>query len=231
MALENLGMIIAAGGSGSRFSRTENKLLADFRNKPLIVHCLSTFLPVLKPGNLVIAAPAAELENMKCIVERFLPGNSIRWTIGGATRLASVSNALKLLPLDLELVAIHDAARPLATAQLLTDLCCEALSVGGAIPGVPPVDTVKAVDENGIITQNLIRSELALVATPQVFRAAEYRQAFELLPQELLDGTLESLRLTDDAAVFCNAGFRVRVLPGCESNPKITHPGDIGKIL
>ena len=94
MLIKKLGMVIAAGGSGSRFSKTVNKLLVDYRGKPLMIHALSAFLPVLEPGNMAIAAPESEMENMQNLVNEYLPGNNIRWVVGGTTRLASVANAV-----------------------------------------------------------------------------------------------------------------------------------------
>ena len=227
MKFNKLGMVIAAGGSGSRFSKKVNKLLVEYQGKPLIVHALATFLPVLLPGNLVVAAAASELEKMRSAVDSFLPGNSVHWVTGGATRLASVANAAAALPEDLELIAIHDAARPLASVKLLEELCLNAAIYGGAIPGSTPVNTVKAVDENGIITQNLIRSNLAEVATPQVFDCRKYRRALAELSADLLDGSTESLLITDDAALFTLAGGQVKVVFSSEPNFKVTLPGDI----
>lgn len=227
MVFKKLGMVIAAGGSGSRFSKTCNKLLVDYRGKPLIIHALSTFVPVLEPGSLVVAAPVAELENMQSLVNKHLPGNSIKWVTGGATRLASVNNAVAALPDDLEQVAIHDAARPLASVDLLEKLCNAAKIYGGAIPGCTPVDTIKAVDENGVITQNLVRSQLAAVATPQVFDFKKYQQALAVLNDDLLNGNVESSLLTDDAALFTQAGNQVKIVFSDEPNFKVTRPDDI----
>ena len=227
MVFEKLGMIIAAGGSGSRFSKTVNKLLVEYQGKPLMIHALTTFLPVLAPGCMVIAAPAAELENMQNLVNEYLPGNTIKWVTGGATRLASVANAAAALPENLELVAIHDAARPLASVDLLEKLCNAAKIYGGAIPGATPVDTIKAIDENGVVTQNLVRSQLAAVATPQVFDYQSYCQALAMLEIELINGSAESPLITDDAALFTLAGNQVKVVFSNEPNCKITLPGDI----
>ena len=227
MLIKKLGMVIAAGGSGSRFSSTENKLLVDYRGKPLMIHALSTFLPVLEPGNVVIAAGAAEIETMQNLVAKYLPGNNLHWVLGGATRLASVANAIAALPGDLELVAIHDAARPLATVKLLTELCESARIHGGAIPGSTPVDTIKKVDKNGMIVENLVRSDLMAVATPQVFQYRQYCQALQQLPGELLNGQTESKLITDDAALFLLNGGKVKVVFSSEPNNKITLPEDI----
>ena len=222
-----LGMVIAAGGSGSRFSKTVNKLLVDYKNKPLLVHSLTTFLPEVYRDNLAVAAPAELLEEMRFIADKYLPGNKIRWTVGGATRLTSVAKAAALLDDDLELIAIHDAARPLADAVLLDDLCRAAQEVGGAIPGVKPVDTVKEINEDGIIVKNLIRKQLALVATPQVFNYKKYMQSLKMLPKAVLDGSLEDPMLTDDAAIFMLAGYQVKVVFSNQNNFKVTLPEDI----
>ena len=227
MVFKDLAMIIAAGGSGSRFSKTQNKLLTEYRGKTLLLYALETFLPVLPAKALIVAAPADLLDEMRSIVDRALPGNQIQWTIGGATRLASVANALKLVPPECRMAAIHDAARPLATVELLQELYQAADEFGGAIPGSAPVDTVKEIDSNGLICKNLVRSSLAMVATPQVFRLQEYRQSLQMLPQDVITGKREEKLLTDDAASFTEAGFKVKVVISSEPNPKITYIQDI----
>ena len=227
MIFNDLAIIIAAGGSGSRFSKNQNKLLADYRGKKLILHSLETFLPVLPEKALIVAAPADLLDEMRSIVDKALPNNTIQWTIGGATRLASVANALKLVPAGCRMTAIHDAARPLATVELLQELYQAANEYGGAVPGIAPVDTVKEIDSDGMICKNLVRSTLAMVATPQVFRLDEYWKSLQNLPQEVIKGQREEKLLTDDAAFFTQAGFKVKVVMSDKPNPKITYAQDI----
>ena len=118
-----LGMVIAAGGSGSRFSRKVNKLLVEYNDKPLLIHTLEMFYPVISPGSMVVAAPADLLDEMQKITESYLPDNNIRWTVGGSTRISSVYRAAMLLDDSIELIAVHDAARPLASVELLKELC------------------------------------------------------------------------------------------------------------
>ena len=227
MIFNDLAMIIAAGGSGSRFSGTQNKLLAEYRGKTLLLHSLETFLPVLPEKALIVAAPADLLDEMRSIVDKALPNNTIQWTTGGATRLASVANALELVPAGCRMAAIHDAARPLATVELLQKLYQAANEFGGAVPGIAPVDTVKEINSDGMICKNLVRSTLAMVATPQVFRLDEYKKSLQTLPQEVIKGQREEKLLTDDAAFFTQAGFKVKVVMSSEPNPKITYAQDI----
>ena len=227
MIFKDLAMIIAAGGSGSRFSKTQNKLLAEYRGKKLLLYSLETFLPVLPEKALIVAAPADLLDEMRSIVDKALPNNTIQWTTGGATRVASVANALELVPPECRMVAIHDAARPLATVELLQKLYRAANEFGGAVPGIAPVDTVKEINSDGMICKNLVRSTLAMVATPQVFRLDEYKKSLQTLPQEVIKGQREEKLLTDDAAFFTQAGFKVKVVMSSEPNPKITYAQDI----
>ena len=227
MLEKSLGMIIAAGGSGSRYSRSKNKLMVIYKDKPLLVHTLEKFLPVVTPGCLVVAAPQHQLVAMRKTVDSFLPDNNIKWTFGGPTRLASVANAAFMLPEELDLVAIHDGARPLASVELLRKLCRAAIETGGAVPGMIPTNTIKSIDSQGLIKENLVRSELAEVATPQVFRFLRYKNALDQLSDELLSGAEESPVFTDDAAIFTHAGYQVKVVFSKEPNPKITRPEDL----
>ena len=227
MNKSKFGMVIAAGGSGSRFSKTVNKLLVEYKNKPLLIHSLENFLPAVYNNNLAVAAPEDLLCEMKSIVDKYLPDNNIRWITGGATRLASVARAAALLDDDLDFIGIHDAARPLADIELLEELISAAGEFGGAIPGSAPVDTVKEIDANGLVVKNLIRKQLANVATPQVFNYASYMEALHDLPADIQYGTAEDPMLTDDAALFTLAGYQVKVVFISKNNFKVTLPGDL----
>lgn len=222
-----LGMIIAAGGSGSRFSTKINKLMVKYQGRELFVHSLEHFVNHVDNNNLAIAAPQELMSSMQQIAAAYLDNTRLRWTVGGPTRIASVVNAFNLLDPDLDLVAIHDAARPLADGAMLDALCRAALEYGGAIPGSAPVDTVKEIDSHGFIKRNLIRQDLQLVSTPQVFVYQEYKKALAALGSAICSGSASDPELTDDAAIFFNCGGKVKVVPFDGCNLKITLPGDI----
>ena len=135
---------------------------------------------------------------------------------GGATRAASVRAGLSAVPTEAEVVVVHDAARPLASAQLF-DAVVAAILAGadGAIPGLPIVDTVKRV-RDGVVAETLDRSELVRVQTPQAFRAARLRAAHSLGGDA-----------TDDAHLVEALGGRVVVVAGEEANLKVTTPADL----
>jgi 2-C-methyl-D-erythritol 4-phosphate cytidylyltransferase len=139
---------------------------------------------------------------------------------GGATRAESVRCGLAAIPPDAEVIVVHDAARPLAGPGLF-DAVIAAVTEGGAdgaVPGVAPSDTIKAVDAAGNVTSTLKRSELVAVQTPQAFRAVVLRRAH--------DGAGPDA--TDDAMLVEALGATVRVVPGDPANLKITAPEDLG---
>ena len=115
-------------------------------------------------------------------------------------------------------VAVHDAARPLASAALLETLADEARRTGGAIPGKPVTDTLKRSDASGLVAETVDRTGLWRVETPQVFDLALLRAAYARFPD---------CDFTDDAGVMAAAGDPCRILLNPDDNLKITYPGDL----
>jgi 2-C-methyl-D-erythritol 4-phosphate cytidylyltransferase len=135
---------------------------------------------------------------------------------GGSTRAASVRAGIDAVPADAEVIVVHDAARPLAGADLFRAVV-EALAPGvdAAVPGVPIAETVKQVAD-GRVVSTLDRSELVAVQTPQAFRAAGLRSAHRTGGEA-----------TDDAALVEAAGGTVAVVPGDPRNIKLTEVSDL----
>lgn len=136
---------------------------------------------------------------------------------GGATRSESVRAGLAAVPADVDIVCVHDAARPLASPDLYRRVI-DAVAAGadGAIPGLAVVDTIKVVDADGTIVATPERASLRAVQTPQAFRAEVLRAAHA-----------SGAEGTDDAAVVEAAGGRVVVVAGEAWNRKITDPADL----
>ncbi len=139
---------------------------------------------------------------------------------GGGTRADSVRCGLTAVPDDAEVILVHDAARPLASPDLFAAVIAAVTDGGadGAVPGVPPSDTIKTVDESGRVTGTLDRASLVAVQTPQAFRADVLRRAHDGAP---VTGA------TDDAMLVESMGGTVRVVPGEPGNLKITDPDDL----
>jgi 2-C-methyl-D-erythritol 4-phosphate cytidylyltransferase len=143
---------------------------------------------------------------------------------GGTTRTASVGRGLAAVPETADVIVVHDAARPLASAVLFHDVIAAVTSggAGGAIPGLPVSDTIKVVetvDGAPRVSATLDRAALVAVQTPQAFAA-------DLLRRAHATGT----EATDDAALVEALGATVRVVPGDPRNLKITTPADLARV-
>jgi 2-C-methyl-D-erythritol 4-phosphate cytidylyltransferase len=149
---------------------------------------------------------------------------------GGATRADSVRRGLAAVPSDATVVVVHDAARPLASPDLFAAVIAAVTHGGadGAVPGVAPSDTIKAVDESGRVTDTLDRTTLVAVQTPQAFRADVLRRAHDEAVAGAAAGA--SVGATDDAMLVEALGGAVQVVPGEPGNLKITDPADLGAV-
>ncbi len=137
--------------------------------------------------------------------------------VGGPERSDSVRAGLAAVPDAAEIIVVHDAARPLATFGLFGEVVMTVREgADGAVPGIRPVDTIKQVDESGVVLATLERGELRAVQTPQAFRADTLRRAHQ-----------SGERATDDAALVEALGGKVVVVLGDLQNIKITHEADL----
>ena len=209
--------VVPAAGSGARMG--QDKLLLPLGEQPVLVHTLRVLdecpyieeIIVVTRGDLIV--PVGEL----CRACAFSKVSKV--IVGGATRTQSVLAGLREVREDLELVAIHDGARPLVTPQVLEEAILRALECGAAAPAVPVKDTVKQA-EGGLVAATLDRSGLYAVQTPQVFEASLIKAA---LHKALEDGA----ELTDDCAAVERLGIGVALTQGDYTNIKLTTPEDM----
>jgi 2-C-methyl-D-erythritol 4-phosphate cytidylyltransferase len=140
-----------------------------------------------------------------------------RAVAGGATRSDSVRAGLEAVPTDADIICVHDAARPLATAVLYSRvIAAVAAGADGAIPALAVTDTVKIVDDDGVVVATPDRDRVVAVQTPQAFRATILRRAHATSPEA-----------SDDAGLVEALGGRVVVVPGDPENRKITVSDDL----
>ena len=223
--MKSCSLILAAGGSGTRFGGEVNKILLPLHGKAVVQHSLEVFLLHPAIRQIVIACreeDQAALEEIVrqaedlCRDKKETPLPPVALTKGGATRQESVYRALLLC--TEEFVLIHDAARPFVKAEM-ADACLAALDhADGAAVAVKSRDTVKICDEDGYVLSTTDRSRTWLVQTPQAARREALLSAYE---------KAESLPATDDASLLEAAGYRVRLVPGSSGNRKITTPEDL----
>ncbi len=212
-----LAFVIVAAGSSSRFGEEKQTLL--LRGLPVFLHSVRTFLPVVE--EMVIAVPPGRIGVYKTLAEKHgIPSVDLHWVEGGATRSESVRNALGTLSLQEGMVAIHDAARPLATVELLFALLDLSAGKTGAVPAGEVRDTLLKSDADGCMTGVVDRANCWYAQTPQVFPLAKLREAYS---------RLNGKSFTDDTQVFRAAGETVRILPWAENNLKLTYREDLSR--
>lgn len=207
--VEGVWTVVVAAGAGRRFGAEKQwERLAGDR---VIDRACATARQV--SDGLVVVLPSADA----AASWRATASSPEHAVVGGATRSASVRAGLAVVPESVPIVCIHDAARPLATAELFRRVIAVVRSgADGAVPGVALTDTVKVVDGTGAVTATPDRSTLVAVQTPQAFAASALRDAHA----GGADGT-------DDAALVERAGGRVVVVAGESWNRKLTERDDL----
>ena len=206
--------IVAAAGSGERLGAGGPKAFAEVGGRPLLAWSLAALAEAERVGAVVVAAPPGHEEETRAIA----PGAEV--VAGGASRSESVAIALGRV--DSELVAVHDAARPLATASLFDATLAELEAdpaLDAVVAAAPVADTLKRALAGRVI-ETIPRSELWAVQTPQAFRATALRDALGADASAVAAAT-------DDASLVEAAGGVVRVFESRAPNLKVTTPADL----
>ncbi len=209
-------VVIVAGGKGFRVGGDIPKQFIPIGSKPMLMHTIEAFYSFNKNIRIIIVLPNefVQLWQQLCDEQNFTIKHSI--VLGGETRFHSVKNGLNEVAPD-EIVAIHDGARPFVTPKLIENCFNEAFnSQCGIIPVIDEINSVRRVTANG--SEIVDRTELKLVQTPQVFPAHLLQEAYQIKYNS---------SFTDDASVAERNGIEIRLIPGENSNIKITTPLDI----
>ncbi len=213
-------LLIPAAGMGRRMGSNRNKLLLTLRSHPLISWTLRAAEASPSITWIGIISQPTDWEDLQSILTQEKLTKTVELIEGGSTRQESVYNGLQALPQEAQKVLIHDGARCLATPDLL-DRCSAAIfQCPGLIAAIPVKDTIKVVDENGIIQSTPNRRQLWAAQTPQGFDV-------KLLKQCHAEGVRQGWEVTDDAALFEKCGLEVRIVEGEETNLKVTTPQDL----
>jgi 2-C-methyl-D-erythritol 4-phosphate cytidylyltransferase / 2-C-methyl-D-erythritol 2,4-cyclodiphosphate synthase len=210
----HVSAIIAAGGRGERFGAGRPKQLLTLGGVPILERSVNALLGHPRIHDLIVALPpelaAAPPEYLRA---RHKPVVVVE---GGARRQDSVALAFARIPDGADVVVIHDAARPLVSADLIERTVAAAIADGAAVAAVRATDTVKRGDAGGRVIETLPREHLYLAQTPQAFRVDVLRDALAIAADA-----------TDEATLAERAGHRVRLVEGEATNVKITTPADL----
>jgi 2-C-methyl-D-erythritol 4-phosphate cytidylyltransferase len=218
----DVGVVIVAAGSGSRVGGTELKQFRWVAGKPMLLHSLQTFMMRDDVVSVVCVLPREYVADpppwmFQCDIDRLLI------SVGGRTRAESVSNGLEDLPDEAHMVLVHDAARPLVGMATIDRVIAAARGTGAALAALPVVDTLKEVDEAGLVVRTLDRRRLWRAQTPQGFQR-------EVIVRAHREAREAHITATDDAMLCERLGIDVRVVPGSERALKITDESDFARV-
>lgn len=212
--------IIPAAGKGKRSGLSIPKQYLKFDNKELIVYTLEVFQKNKSVDEIIVAAHPDYFALLEKIRKKYKLTKISKIVKGGKERQDSVFNALKEINADKnDLVAIHDAARPLLPQKILTDAVNIAHKKGNALVCIKAKDTlIKGTD---IVESYIDREEVFYVQTPQVFRYKDLMRAMEA-------GYAADFYATDESMLIKNLGLKINIVEGSLSNFKVTTEDDLG---
>ena len=210
--------IIVAAGSGQRFGNT-GKSFAMVAERPMAWWSLTAAANSPAVGELVLVCAPHSWEAAETVCSNISTEKSIRLVLGGDRRQDSTLAGLQAVSAGIEIVAIHDAARPLVSSALFDAVIAAAGQHGAAIAAVPISDTIKRVAGQQVIG-TIPREDLVSVQTPQAFDRLLLLAAFDRASTLGID-------VTDEASLIEHAGGAVRIVPGSATNMKVTFPDDL----
>jgi 2-C-methyl-D-erythritol 4-phosphate cytidylyltransferase len=222
----SLALVVAGAGYGTRLDLGMPKQYVPLLGIPMLQRTLNTLAtcPAVDALVVVVNEPDIEYCESELVQERI--GKVVKVTAGGDSRALSVRKGLNALA-DAgtwDLVGIHDGARPLVTCEDITrtvEVLTTDGTLAGAVLGVPTSDTVKVVDEEGVVVATPERRTIWRAQTPQIFRWDVLMDAYAKTPDEAL------VRSTDDASLVEARGGRVVMVKGSPENFKVTDRVDL----
>jgi len=210
--------VILAAGSSQRMGK--DKTFMQVGSMPVLVRTLLAFEKSEHVDEIIVVTRVDKIED----TAELCHGNGIsklRMVIGGgATRMESALAGVSACKKDAKLIAIHDGARPFVTNELISRTVYAAEKFISAVPAIPSTDTLKEVDENGVVISTPDRSRIFRVQTPQIFHA-------DMIKGALTKAASEHLPITDDCSAMDMMGIKTHVVEGDVDNIKLTTPNDI----
>lgn len=215
-------IILPAAGQSVRFGGSRGKLLELLAGEAVLRHSARAFLRRSDVSSIIIPAPSDDFSILANALGDDARDPRLRFCRGGDCRAQSVRNCLQAVPSEVGWVAIHDAARPLVSQELIDRTFAAAVAHGAAVPAMPVSLTIKQAigPLPAKVERTVPRQGLWAMQTPQAMRRADLMSAFEICPLPLA-------QVTDDAQVMELAGRNIWLVEGEEQNLKITTPTDL----
>ena len=203
--------IITAAGSGRRFG--EVKQFKKLHGKPLYQYSLDIFIQSRLFDEIILVIPKSNQQKVQKEIKRKY-GSQVGLVIGGPNRQDSVKNAIQNSNPNIDLVVIHDAARPFITTTLIEECIFACETSDGAIIAMQPHDTIKFSKDN-VVEKTIDRSNIWMAQTPQAFNKQKILEAYS-------SGEFDDLIVTDESSLMEKLGYKIMIVPGAEKNFKIT---------
>ncbi|MDO4288499.1 MAG: 2-C-methyl-D-erythritol 4-phosphate cytidylyltransferase [Eubacterium sp.] len=213
-------VVIPAAGQGRRMKASINKQYLTLRGKPILSYTLDVFEKCALVDEIVLVVNKDEVKLCHRQVLTPYGYKKVRLVAGGDTRQKSVYAGLKQVNPRAEIVLIHDGARPLIQEETIVKSICETLEHRATVVAVPAKNTIKVVDEGGMVHHTPDRATLYEIQTPQSFDYTLILEAYERALQDDFEGT-------DDASLAERLGIPVKIVLGHYNNIKITTPEDL----
>ena len=205
--MSKVSCIVLAAGAGRRMGHDENKIFIKLGNKSIIQWTLSHIEQVKAVSEVILVVADGEAAYMKQHIASLGLSKSIKIITGGKERQDSVYAGLQAVSDDMDIVLVHDGARPLAKPELFKSVIEGAKTHGAVTIGVPSTDTIKRVDIDGQVLETLNRNELMNIQTPQGFLKNIFKEAQETAKRDAYLGT-------DDVSLVEYIGKDVYILEG-----------------
>lgn len=211
--------IIVAGGEGTRLGGDLPKQFRDLGGRPVLWWSMKAFHDEDPSTRIILVVHPRHVDDWKNLFMSLPEEDRFPHDVatGGTSRTGSVKNGLAGIPDKAEaLVAVHDAARPLVSPEMIARGWEAARKAGGAVPAVAVTDSLRCLTDEGSVAVD--RSRYVAVQTPQVFNVSLLKRAYEMNPDAVY---------SDDASAFEASGMTPVIYEGSHLNMKVTNPGDI----
>jgi len=213
--------IVPAAGEGTRMGASIRKPFLSLRGIPILALTLRNLMQCPQIGHFLVCIHPEDQEVAQREVLPLLPfPQRIEWVEGGRRRQDTVLNALGKKEADGDLIMIHDGVRPFVAPHSMGKAIQETQEWGATVFGLPAVETIKAVNPEGVVMKTIERGGLWSIQTPQTFRRDLILKAYDAAYREGFEGP-------DDASLVERTGAKVKVLMGSRKNIKITTPEDL----
>jgi 2-C-methyl-D-erythritol 4-phosphate cytidylyltransferase len=210
--------IVVAAGNSQRMGF--DKLTADLGGRPLFIRTLERFEGCPEIDEIVLVTNAERTKLFGNLVQEYRLNKVAAVVEGGADRHLSVWKGLGALNEEVEMVAVHDGARPLVSTSTITNAMILATKCGAVALAAPVVETLKKADSDGLIVGGVDRSGLWTMQTPQIFRRDWLVTAYEMV-------LARGIKVADETSAAEMAGFPVRLMQSGDWNLKVTYPSDL----